>query len=421
MKRIFKSSITGLIIVICLITTVWANGISVTLNGNSIDFADQSPIIVDGRTLVPLRAIFEALGASVEWDGATSTVKSQKDGVNISLTIGSDKLFKNGQVKTLDVPAQIINGRTMVPARAVAEAYGVTVDWDGNTQTVKLTEAVAPFNYANIPAYSGSPFVQVNNNKPYFNQSDKVTASFEKYSVLDSLGRCGVAFASIGKDIMPTEEREGIGSVKPSGWQTIRYEFIDGRYLYNRCHLIGYQLSGENANIQNLITGTRYMNIEGMLPFENKVADYIEKTDNHVLYRVTPIYDGNNLLASGVLMEAYSVEDNGNGICFNVFCYNVQPGIVINYSNGENYAEDGSAPYGSFEYEETKKEETPVENHEEVGISSAKYIANKNTKKFHYPDCKSVKSMKETNKELLSCSRDEAIANGYSPCGICKP
>ena len=166
------------------------------------------------------------------------------------------------------------------------------------------------------------------------------TSSFERYAPLDSLGRCGVAYANIGKDIMPTEERGSIGMVKPSGWHSIRYENVDGKYLYNRCHLIGYQLSAENANTSNLITGTRYLNIQGMLPFENMVADYIRETGNHVLYRVTPIYEGDNLVASGVLMEAYSVEDEGDGICFNVYCYNVQPGIVIDYATGASALAD---------------------------------------------------------------------------------
>lgn len=425
MKKIFKFSLAILLLITCLVTTIFANGISVTLNGVKIDFADQEPTIVEGRTLVPLRAIFEALGASVEWDGATSTVTSQKDSTTISLTIGSNVLYRNGEAKTLDVPAQIMNGRTMVPARAVAEAYGVKVDWDGYTQTVILNQesVTATFDYKTVPAYSGSAYYVVNNNKPFFTAAEMTTASFEKYAALDSLGRCGVAFANVGKDIMPTEERGSIGSIKPSGWQTIRYEFIDGRYLYNRCHLIGYQLSGENANTSNLITGTRYLNVEGMLPFENDVAAYVERTNNHVLYRVTPIFEGNNLLASGVLMEGYSVEDNGGGISFCVFCYNVQPGIVINYANGESYAEDGSAPYGSSEQqpvvkdEKTETEVVPSTSN----TDNATYIANKNTKKFHHPTCRSASDMKEKNKLPLYGTRDDAVAMGYSPCGNCKP
>ncbi len=188
----------------------------------------------------------------------------------------------------------------------------------------------------NLPAYSDKAYIAVGNNKPFFTDADYTTESFEKYSDLDSLGRCSVAYANVGKDIMPTEARGSIGSVKPTGWQTIKYDIVDGKYLYNRCHLIGFQLTGENANKKNLITGTRYLNIEGMLPFENMVADYVKETGNHVLYRVTPIFKDNNLVAEGVLMEGYSVEDQGEGICFNVFAYNVQPGIIINYETGES-------------------------------------------------------------------------------------
>lgn len=190
---------------------------------------------------------------------------------------------------------------------------------------------------ADIPEYSGEPYVVLQDNWPDFDAGDLTTEPFEFYSELDSLGRCGVAYANICLEIMPTEERGDIGQVKPSGWQTVKYDCVDGKYLYNRCHLIGYQLAGENANKQNLITGTRYMNVEGMLPFENMVDDYVEETENHVLYRVTPIFEGTNLVASGVHMEAFSVEDEGEGICFNVFVYNVQPGITIDYATGESW------------------------------------------------------------------------------------
>ena len=188
-----------------------------------------------------------------------------------------------------------------------------------------------------IPAYDGKAYVAVNNNEPFFTDSDMTTTAFENYSDLDSLGRCGVAYANICKDIMPTEERGKIGMIKPSGWHTVKYDVIKDRYLYNRCHLIGYQLAGENANPKNLITGTRYLNVEGMLPFENLVADYVNNTGNHVLYRVTPMFSGSNLVANGVLIEAKSVEDNGGGILFNVYCYNVQPGVGINYENLQRY------------------------------------------------------------------------------------
>ena len=187
-----------------------------------------------------------------------------------------------------------------------------------------------------IPEYNGQNYIVINNNEPEFNENDLSTESFERYSSQDYLGRCQVAYASIGIDLMPTSERGSIGSVKPTGWHTVKYDIVDGKYLYNRCHLIGHQLSGENANPENLITCTRQMNVEGMLPFENKIADYVKETGNHVMYRVTPIYDGNNLLASGVHMEAFSVEDNGKGIKFNVYVYNVQDGIKIDYSDGSS-------------------------------------------------------------------------------------
>ncbi len=184
--------------------------------------------------------------------------------------------------------------------------------------------------------YTGEPYVVVNDNVPTFTAKEKTTKAYETYGKLDRLGRCRAAMACLGKELMPTEKRGAIGSVKPTGWQTAKYDFVDGKYLYNRCHLIGYQLSGENANRRNLITGTRYLNVEGMLPFENMTADYIHETGNHVLYRVTPIFFGDNLVASGVQMEAFSVEDDGDGICFHVYCYNVQPGVTIDYATGEN-------------------------------------------------------------------------------------
>lgn len=198
---------------------------------------------------------------------------------------------------------------------------------------------VVSYDLEEIPEYSGEAYVIVNNNIPFFDEGDMTTNSFEKYSDLDNLGRCTGAYANIGKELMPTEERGSIGSVKPTGWHTVKYDIVEGKYLYNRCHLIGFQLTGENANEKNLITCTREMNVGAMLEFENKVAEYIKRTNNHVLYRVTPIYEEDNLLANGVLLEGLSVEDNGEGIKFNIFIYNVQDGIIIDYSNGESYPE----------------------------------------------------------------------------------
>ena len=251
-----------------------------------------------------------------------------------------------------------------------------------------------------IPSYTGNPYTEINGNIPDFSSEEYTSQSFESYSSLDSLGRCGAAYASIGQDLMPTEKRGKIGEVKPSGWQTVKYDNVDGNYLYNRCHLIGYQLTAENANEKNLITGTRYMNTEGMLPFENMVADYIKETGNHVLYRVTPLFSGNNLVANGVQMEAASVEDNGEGILFNVFCYNVQPGISIDYATGESSAESEISS-------DTQEQRT--------------YILNTNTGKFHIPSCYSVKRMNEENKQTYTGSRDDLISQGYSPCKNCNP
>lgn len=200
-----------------------------------------------------------------------------------------------------------------------------------------INTALEAFASETIPEYSGNPYVELNGNLPYFTDEELSTTAFELYSELDSLGRCGAGYANICKEIMPTEERGSIGMVKPTGWHTVKYDCIADRYLYNRCHLIGYQLAGENANEKNLITGTRYLNVDGMLPFENEVADYVNDTDNHVLYRVTPVFSGDNLLASGVIIEAKSVEDNGAGVQFNVYCYNVQPGISIDYTTGESW------------------------------------------------------------------------------------
>lgn len=257
-----------------------------------------------------------------------------------------------------------------------------------------------------IPEYSDNPYVEINNNEPDFSEDDITTESYEYYSELDSLGRCGVTESCIGTDIMPTEERGAIGMIKPSGWHTVKYDNVDGKYLYNRCHLIGFQLAGENANEKNLITGTRYLNVDGMLPFENLVADYVKETDNHVMYRVTPIYKGSNLVASGVQMEAESVEDNGDGVRFNVYCYNVQPGIEIDYATGESW-ESGDVVEDSKSDADNESTET--------------YVVNKNTGKFHRPDCSGVADIKAQNKKEYSGSRDDLIEQGYEPCGRCKP
>lgn len=249
-----------------------------------------------------------------------------------------------------------------------------------------------------IPYYSGDPYVVVYDNLPDFPEEAKVAECFEEYGDLDALNRCTVAYACVGIDTMPTEKRGNIGSVKPTGWQVAKYDSVDGKYLYNRCHLIGFQLTAENANERNLITGTRYMNVDGMLPFENLVADYVKETDHHVLYRVTPIFNGDNLVADGVQMEAWSVEDEGEGVCFNVFVYNVQPGIEIDYATGESWLSGESGP-----------------------SVQGTYILNTNSKKFHLPDCSGAASISEANRKDYSGSRSDLISQGYDPCGQCKP
>ena len=281
---------------------------------------------------------------------------------------------------------------------------------DNQAGTVGSTEVQSTAVADDIASlvYQGEPYVVINDNNPDFTEADMTTASFESYGELDGLGRCTTAYANIGKDLMPTEKRGSIGEVKPTGWQTAKYDNVDGKYLYNRCHLIGYQLTGENANEKNLITGTRYLNVDGMLPFENMVADYIKETGNHVLYRVTPVFSGDNLVASGVQMEAESVEDNGDGILFNVYCFNAQPGIAIDYATGDSHQDDSIVADAS-------KSTTAAEANVQT------YVLNTNTKKFHKESCNSAKSMDASNKKIYTGSRQEIIDMGYEACGVCKP
>ena len=317
---------------------------------------------------------------------------------------------------SLSVSAIAVAPITQMPLASIEEHEGNRV-----YAAAKKNE----FKLADVPAYSDQPYVEVNGNKPYFTAKDLTKKSFETYSDLDKLGRCGVAYASVGKDLMPTEERGKIGQIKPSGWHTVKYDNVDGKYLYNRCHLIGYQLTAENANEKNLITGTRYLNVQGMLPFENMVADYIKETGNHVLYRVTPIFEGDNLVASGVLMEAESVEDKGKDIEFCVYVYNVQPGITIDYATGDSsVAKDQpvkTETKAAKTETSTKAAETVKETKQETKASTETYILNTNTKKFHRPSCGSIKQMKESNKKSSMESRDAIIAKGYSPCKKCNP
>ena len=282
-----------------------------------------------------------------------------------------------------------------------------------------------------IPEYNGKAYVELNGNNPEFKSKEITDKSFEKYGSLDSLGRCTVCVASVGKEIMPTEKRGEIGMVKPTGWRTAKYDFVDGKYLYNRCHLIGYQLTGENANGKNLITGTRYLNVTGMLPFEDMVADYVKETSNHVMYRVTPIFEGNNLVAKGVKMEGYSVEDQGDGVTFCVFAYNAQPGVKINYATGESELESGTV--NTQPKPQSEKPATPVapskptentpapEPQQSTPQSQCDYVLNTNTKKFHLPSCSSADDIKATNRQEYSGNRDDLIAQGYVPCKRCDP
>ncbi len=294
----------------------------------------------------------------------------------------------------------------------------VGCDFGGGEDTTTAATTLPPSAAGpnDIPAYTGSPYVIVSENEPSFTEAELARArtSFEEYASLDALGRCGAALASVGIDLMPTEDRGSIGMIKPSGWHTVKYDIVNGKYLYNRCHLIGFQLTAENANEKNLITGTRYMNVDGMLPFENEVADYVKDTENHVLFRVTPIFRGENLVADGVLMEAYSVEDAGAGLSFCVFVYNVQPGIVINYATGESHL--ASAPPTT-----SAPPATSAPSEEELSEPLLTYIVNSNTMKFHKEDCPHASSISDANRDVYVQRRSYLIRMGFDPCGSCKP
>ena len=283
-----------------------------------------------------------------------------------------------------------------------------------------------------IPPYCGEISIEINDGFPEFFVQDLTTQEYFAYSELDKLGRTGTAMACIGNKSMPSGQRGEIGDIKPSGWQTERYDdIIEDRYLYNRCHLVAYQLGGENAEPKNLITGTRFFNIEGMLPFESQIAEYVKGTKNHVIYRVTPIYEGNNLLALGVQIEAYSVEDVGKGVCINVFVYNIQPGIIINYKDGSSKADPSYVPSiesvavagtaGLVALTDTTPENADGDQTRNAAPEEPTYILNTNTKKFHYPWCSIVSDIKEKNKREFFGTREEAIAEGYEPCKRCKP
>lgn len=376
------------------------NGISLEIDGAN----NTVPIVSGGRTLVPIRAIIEAFGGTVAWDNTTKTVTLTLDEDVIKLTIDSPIAYFNNNVTILDVAPTVINGRTMLPIRFIAESFNLGVGWQNDTRTVYIiTNGFDEAEYLIVknlvPQYSGSPYAEVNGNKPFFREYEIIEASFEFYADLDELGRCDVAMASVGTDIMPTEERGSISSVTPTGWINAKYTNVEGGYLYNRCHLIGFQLTGENANERNLITGTRSLNIQGMLPFENMIDDYVERTNNNVVYRSTPVFSENNLVADGVLLEAYSVEDNGQGISFCVYCYNVQPGITIDYKTGASCTL-GEELNSSFVNES-------VTNNIKTGV-----YRTPTGKRYHFDaEC--------GGKNSYSINLQDAVNAGLTPCKKC--
>ena len=326
--------------------------------------------------------------------------------------------------------------KKVVAAKNKAETKKVVIEKEHsetkkqvNKNKVKVKYASSKLKLSQIPNYKAvnAPYVRINNNKPTFKNSEIKKASFESYSKLDSIGRCGVAVASVSRDTMPRSKRGSISEVHPSGWHSYRYSSVEGQSLYNRCHLIGFQLTGENANERNLITGTRYLNTEGMLPFENQVADYVKSTNNHVMYRVTPIYSGNELVVRGVQMEGYSVEDKGRGVCFNVYCYNVQPGIKINYANGTSSGK-GLISYSwksgrTSNSKGINKSNNAAKNsvNNSAKNKSGTYILSLGTKKFHRSNCPSVKQILAKNKGTFNGSRKTLIDQGYAPCKNCNP
>ena len=331
--------------------------------------------------------------------------------------------LKNNLLILLSVVSLVLSGCSTGSADLLREISSVKVYAE--------TDKSVAVNIKDVPQYSGTPYVEINNNEPSFSEKD--TERVEEYSKLDKLGRCGPAFANVVKEIIPTRARESIRDMRPSVWHTVKYDYIiEDRYLYNRCHLIAFMLAGENANERNLITGTRYFNVEGMLPFENQVADYVQSTGNHVLYRVRPIFKGDDLVARGVQMEAKSVEDGGKGVSFNVYCYNVQPGIRINYKDGSSRPESKVQKNKNNKSNKTKKtkktkkkqankpktkQKAEADNGPQVSVH---YIANTNTKKFHISTCRAVKMMKAKNM-YESDDRDELISRGFVPCKICWP
>ncbi|GEM_PF-234900 len=383
-----------------------------TVNENNVEIdtgRGTAPMVINNRTLVPIRAIIEAFGGTVEWNDSTNQVTLELEGNTIKLVIDSNTGYINGTPYSLDVAPTTINDRTMLPIRFVAEGFNLGVAWDEGRQLVSVVREYfdqSEYDYlmANVPYYSGSPYAVLNNNVPFFKGFEKIYGSFEYYAYQDGYDRCDVCFASVAPDIMPTEERGSISSVTPTGWLNKKYDTVSGGYLYNRCHLIGFQLTGENANTRNLITGTRYLNIDGMLPFENQVANYVKSTGNHVLYRVTPFFKWSNLVADGVLMEALSLEDNGKGISYCVFCYNVQPTIGIDYATGNSWQEAATVA----EPTTTGAQYTESSNNQTV-------YTTKTGKKYHNSWCNYL------SKSKIPISLSDAKNSGLTPCSKCNP
>ena len=411
-------------------------------------------LILEGIALLPISVINglwnKLLKDKLKWiRGATVAVAFILTCMIVPLDDTSTQQQPVTAVETKETETQKnLESETVETEEAGTELNNENANVETETENEKVVVAetssnTQQFSISSVPAYSSTAFVVVNDNVPYFNDSELVSTAFENYSNLDSLGRCGVAYANVCREIMPTEDRGSIGSVKPTGWHTVKYDIVDGKYLFNRCHLIGYQLSAENANNKNLITGTKYLNVEGMLPFENMVADYVKETNNHVLYRVTPIFEGNNLVASGVLMEAKSVEDNGKGILYNVYCYNVQPGVSIDYVTGESSL-DGTAASNedsvtsnnssnasvtsapkesnvdtntdSIKSKETAEEPAPQPVQEVSPTPTGETVhVTKTGEKYHRAGCK---HLKKSDREI---SLEQAKAQGYKPCSDCNP
>lgn len=405
----------------------YTNGLT---NGTSpTTFSGAANVNATQYLTLVLRSLGYSSDTDFKWDAAWEL--SDQLGITYGQYANAAAPFDRGDIATISYHALAVPLKgTKTPLLSSLYAAGVVP----TDQLPVLSEVIVPatpvftktpLNLANVPAYSGSAYVTLNGGIPDFSSSEITTAPFELYSGLDTIGRCGTAYANVSTDTIPISPRESIGSVKPTGWQTQRYDdLIADKYLYNRCHLIAYELGGENANANNLITGTRYMNL-AMVEYENAVAAYVKKTGNHVLYRVTPVFEGTNLLASGVELEAYSVEDNGSGICWHVFFYNVQPGVSIDYRTGESSLVEVTPPADTTQ--NTGKIETGSGTARSLtttsfeSVENPDYVLNTNTMKFHFPRCSSVGTIKPEHRIDYGGDRETLIEHGFAPCGRCHP